>query len=448
MVPAQFPPGRRRLHLPTVDVRPLRGRGSGTRAYQRLAASWVLPHQGEPIADGAVLVGDDGRIAAIGPDAEVPAPSDVRRERFENAILLPGFINTHTHLELDGLEPAAETISFPEWIRRLRALKAERTPDDFLAAARDGVREGWSQGVTTVADCGDTGAVAQALAELGGRGIAYHEVFGPHPAQVEESLAGLKRRVEALRRFASERVRIGVSPHAPYTVSGPLFRAVSEWARSQELPLCLHLAESEEESELLGSQSGGFAEMWRRREIPVPEWSGTPIQWVDRHGVLGESTLCVHVVRAGAEDLQVLRTRGSAVAHCPLSNRAHRHGVAPLGEMRRLGIPVGVGTDSVVSVGRLDLRAEARAALELAGLMWSEALALCTADAARALTMGHEVGTLEPGKWGDVSVWRGAGSGVRGAGRPDVEALSQLALAPQTQCVATFIAGTEVWRDG
>ena len=414
----------------------------------RLTAKWVLPIQGAPIADGAVLVENDGRIAAIGHDAQVPTPGDARITRFPDGVLLPGLINTHTHLELTGFPAPERMLEFPEWIRRLRALKAERSPEAFLSAARDGVRTGWSQGVTSVADCGDTGAVAQVLAELGGRGIAYHEVFGPHPAQREESLAGLQRRVTELQAFVSERVRIGVSPHAPYTVSGPLFRAVSEWARAQSLPVCLHLAESQEESDLLETQSGGFAELWRGRQIPLPEVSCTPVQWVDRHGVLGPTTLCVHVVRAGASDLQLLKQRGSAVAHCPLSNRAHRHGVAPLGEMRRLGIAVGVGTDSVVSVGRLDLRAEARAAKELAELTWTETLSLVTSEAARALGLDREVGTLEVEKWGDVSVWQ-AGNGELGNGEPEtgttMEDLALRALGPDTHCVATYIAGQQVW---
>ncbi len=417
----------------------------------RLAASWVLPIDAAPIPDGAVLIGSDGRIAAVGPDHSVPSPPGVRTERLADALLLPGLINTHTHLELTGLNASETMLAFPAWIRRLRARKAERSPDDFLQAARAGVRDTWAMGATTVADCGDSGTVAQALAELGGRGIAYHEVFGPHPAQLDESLAGLRARMTELARFASERVRLGVSPHAPYTVSGPLFRAVSDWARAEGMPLCLHLAESLEESELFDQGSGGFAELWRGRSIPLPPSRGTPVEWVDRHGVLGESTLCVHIVRATTSDLQLLAQRRAAVAHCPLSNQAHKHGRAPLGEIRRLGIAVGVGTDSTASVGRLDLRAEARAARDLGGLTWIEALSLCTLDAARALGLEREVGSLSVGKWGDVSVWeagtiRGAGSGKRETGEMRMEELARSVLSPEVRCLGAYVAGGEVWR--
>lgn len=431
---------------------------------RRLTADWVVPVAAPPIARGAVLVGEDGRIAAIGPDDAVPAPPGAVAEPHPGALLLPGLVNAHTHLELTGLAQATWHASFPEWIRHIRQAKAARAPADFLAAARQGVRDCWREGVTTVADTGDTGAVAQALAELGGRGIAYHEVFGPHPDQRDASLAGLQARVAELAAWASPRVRIGVSPHAPYTVSGPLLQAVTAWAREAGLPVAMHLAESLDEHELFVTRTGGFAQMWQARGIPLPEGRWTPVEWVEHHGALGEGTLCVHVVHATERELALLAARGCGIAHCPLSNRAHRHGAAPLAAMRRLELAVGVGTDSVVSVGRLDLRAEARAAGALAGLDAAAQLRLCTLDAARAIGLAHEVGSLEVGKWGDLSVWRPAAAapahaataaGDQGATAPGAgeggepteglrEALAALALAPETRAVAAYIAGVRV----
>jgi 5-methylthioadenosine/S-adenosylhomocysteine deaminase len=349
-------------------------------------------------------VDESGRIAAVGANDAVPAPPGVPSERFEDAVLSPGLVNAHTHLELTGLGGTVREPSFPDWIRKLRQVKAERSHADFLAAAKQGIRDCWAAGVTTVADTGDSGAVIEALAELGGRGVCYHEVFGPHPGQVEESMAGLRCRVEELQRFTSERVRLGVSPHAPYTVSPELYRAVAAWARQEGLPLALHLAESPEESALVGEGVGPFAEMWRWRGIPVHDGQGrTPVQWVDELGVLGRDTLCVHMVQASEDDLGVLAQRGSSIAHCPRSNRAHSHGTARLQAIRRHGISVGLGTDSVVSVGTLDLMAEARAARCIAALDASEALALATYSAARAIGWGDRIGALEPGRCGDIA---------------------------------------------
>ncbi len=406
---------------------------------RRLAARWVLPIAGPPIECGAVLLGSDGRVDMVGPDAAVPRPPDVPGESFADGMLLPGLVNTHTHLELTGFDLGPAAPEFDDWIGRVRAVKATRTAEGFLAAARLGLAGCHAAGVTTVADTGDSGAVIRAMAEVGASGIAYQEVFGPHPAQLAESLAGLRSRAEALGRFAGGRVRLGLSPHAPYTVSGPLYAAVAQWAARDRLPLAVHLAESRAESELLENGSGRFAEAWRRRGIPLPEGPGrSPVEWLDQHGVLGERTLCIHVVQAGPADLSRLARRGCAVAHCPLSNAAHGHGAAPLAGFLSHGLRVGVGTDSVLSVSRLDLLGEARAARALAGLDAPSALALCTLGGAAALGLDGEVGSLEVGKWGDCVALRCAP-----AGGPPVE---QALRSRREDVIATFVGGRDVYR--
>ena len=380
----------------------------------RLRADWALPIDTAPIPDAAILIDQNGRIAAIGPEPEVPAPSDAESLELGRRILLPGLINTHTHLELTGFEARAPESSFREWILTIRRIKAERTAAEYLAAARQGIRDCWAGGVTTIADTGDSGSVVQALAELSGSGIVYHEVFGPAPADCDASFAAFAQRMEELRPLATGRVSLGASPHAPYTVSGPLYRRVAIWARNQGLPLAVHLAESRAETELVRAGAGPFAEAWRQRGIPLPDEpaqrltpsplpiSLSPVSWLDHHGVLGPDTLCIHAVQLSADDCGILAGRGVAIAHCPRSNRRHGHGDAPLRELLHAGLRVGAGTDSVASVGRLDLFAELRAAMELAGLTAEQALELGTVGAARALGLERVTGTLTAGKWGDV----------------------------------------------
>jgi cytosine/adenosine deaminase-related metal-dependent hydrolase len=418
------------LHPTDGEVRP-----------RHLTAGWILPMDGPPIRHGSVLIGSDGRIEAVGRQVRVPQPADIEYSLWPGAVIIPGLVNTHTHLELTGFTGLAEEADFPAWIRRIRALKAERTPAGFLAAARAGLAECFAAGVTTVADTGDSGAVIEAMAEAGGSGIAYHEVFGPHPDQLPESLAGLRQRVSELRRFAVGRVRLGVSPHAPYTVSGELYRAVAEFAERERLPMAVHLAESEAESELMGAASGPFAEAWKLRGIPLPALPGrTPVEWLEAHGVLGERTLAIHVVRADAGDIARLRQSRTSVAHCPLSNRRHAHGDAPLGALLEAGLRVGVGTDSVASVGRLDLLAEARTARALAGLSAEAALALATREGARALGLQDEVGTLRAGLWGDLAVVRIASTDVA------EEALEATLASAPADIEETAIGGRVVYR--
>ena len=372
----------------------------------RIRAGSVHPVTAPPIEDGAVLVDDAGRITALGPDAAVPAPANAERVAFPEAAIVPGLVNCHTHLELSHLAGKNPARDFPGWIRTIRALKDGTTPEEFSRSAEQGVRDCWAAGVTCVADTGSTGAPLAALARLGGRGIYYQEVFGPDPAKCAASLAELTASVERLRPLASDHVRLGISPHAPYTVSEPLYRATAELARRERLPVAVHLAESREETALVRDGAGPFADALRARGISIAAHRCSPVQYLLRLGVLQRATgwLYIHCVQVDEQDVAILRDSGGAVAACPRSNRAHGHGTAPLALFRRAGLRVGFGTDSVVSTGDVDLWSEADAA----GLEGAEALRMLTLDGARAMGLESTIGSLEVGKDADLAVFSSA----------------------------------------
>ena len=369
----------------------------------RIRAASVHPVTAPPIEDGAVLVDDAGRITALGPDAAVPAPANAERVAFPEAAIVPGLVNCHTHLELSHLAGKNPARDFPGWIRTIRALKDGTTPEEFSRSAEQGVRDCWAAGVTCVADTGSTGAPLEALARLGARGVYYQEVFGPDPTKCGASLSELAAAVRRLRPLATGRARLGVSPHAPYTVSEPLYRATAELARRERLPVAVHLAESREETALVRDGAGPFADALRARGIPVPAHNCTPVQYLLRLGVLQRATgwLCIHCVQVDGPDIESLRNAGAAVALCPRSNRAHGHGTAPLPLFRRAGLAVGFGTDSVVSTGDVDLWSEAA----VAGLEGEEALRMLTLEGARTLGLEGEIGSLEVGKAADLAVF-------------------------------------------
>ncbi len=175
---------------------------------------------------------------------------------------------------------------------------------------------------------------------------------------------------------------------------------MAEYARVERLPMAMHLAESRAESELVRDGAGPFADALARRGIAFAAQHVSPVEYLHRLGVLLPGTLCIHCVQIDATDIGRLKTDNAAVAHCPLSNRAHHHGTAPLSDLRRAGVPTGVGTDSVVSVGELDLWAEARAA----GFAEEDALRMLTIEGARALGWDSEIGSLAVGKAGDLAV--------------------------------------------
>jgi cytosine/adenosine deaminase-related metal-dependent hydrolase len=398
----------------------------------RLSADWVVTMDGAPLRGGAVVIDGDGRIAEV---AEAQG-----RSATAQTVLMPGLVNAHSHLELTGLGGKVTEDDFPAWIAHLVRLWRERQPSEYLDAARQGVRDSWAMGVTTVADCGATGSVLQALAELGGSGIAYHEVFGPAEEQADAALEAWALRLKELRRFETPRVRLGASPHAPYTVSGPLYRMAVAHARKEGLPIAVHVAESPLETAFVRDGAGGFAESQRGRGMRPEPRGKSPVAWLDQHGVFGPDVVAIHCCTVDGDDIDLLARQGAAVAHCPRSNRRHHRIDAPLAQLLAAGLRVGVGTDSVASVSPLDPMAEAREARRLGGLSAEEALALVTMGAARAIGLGGEVGSLAEGKWGDVIALT-----VPACDTPE-QLFEAILASGAADLLFTTVGGREVWR--
>lgn len=373
----------------------------------RYHARVVVPVSSAPFAEGTVAV-EGGRIAYVGPREAAPAGADVH---LGDAILAPGLVNTHTHLELTAMRGFLEDLPFRDWILRLTTAKrAALTRADLLDAAHVGIAEGLLAGITTYADTCDSGVAFDAMLEHGVRGIMYQEVFGPDPAQCEASMAELRGKVDALRPRVTSLVAVGISPHAPYTVSDALYRAAAAYARAEALPMAVHIAESAAESDLVERGSGAFAGGLRGRGIAVGRRAPSPIALLEAQEVLAVRPLLIHAVRAGAEDIARIVRHRAPVAHCPISNAKLGHGIAPIAAMLDAGVVVGLGSDSVASNNRMHLLDEAHAAVVMqnasAGrpdaLSAATALRLATLDGARALGLEGVTGSLEVGKAADI----------------------------------------------
>ncbi|PYO48914.1 MAG: hypothetical protein DMD72_06330 [Gemmatimonadetes bacterium] len=309
----------------------------------RYHARWVLPITQPPIENGTV-VETDGKITYVGPRTGAPAGKD---DDLGDTILLPGLVNTHTHLELTAMRGFLEDLDFADWIDKLRQSRNEILDDaKLLDSAKFGIIEGVEAGITTYADTCSSGVVMQAMVALGVRGIMYQEVFAPDPSKCDAAVRELEERLGSLEPEQTDLVQLGVSPHAPYTVSDPLYAATGQLARKRNLPLAMHIAESAAEEDLVVRGEGAFAERWRRRGIEVSKRARSPIALLEKHEVLEPGSLLIHCVRVDDADITTIARRGCSVAHCPASNAKFGHGVAPLLPMLAAGIPVGIGSDS------------------------------------------------------------------------------------------------------
>ena len=391
-------------------------------------ARWIVPVSTPPLRDGALAV-QDGRIAYVGEASRAPK-GEVHD--LGDALLLPGLVNAHTHLELTAMRGFLEDLPFFEWIVRLqRAKTTVLSPESMLDSAKLGIGEGLLAGITTYADTCDSGVALEAMRAMGVRGIMYQEVFGPDPASCDEAITSLREKLAVHREAASSLVRVGVSPHAPYTVSDRLFESVTKLAAELDLPMAVHIAESEEEDRYVRDAAGPFADGHRTRGLNVVPRAETPVALLARLGVLARRPLLIHCVRGREADIRAIAGARCAIAHCPASNAKLGHGIAPLNEWLEQGITVGLGSDSMASNNRMHLLEEARLAL-LAhrarnpgrpALPVSRALELATIGGARCLGLHDEIGSLEVGKAADFAAF----------------SLDDLAAVPDADPIATAV---------
>jgi 5-methylthioadenosine/S-adenosylhomocysteine deaminase len=361
-----------------------------------LSADWVLPVDREPIRDGAVAI-EGGRIVAVGTAAELGAGT-----RHEGCAILPGFVNAHSHLEYAVYAGFGDGLSFGPWLLLHIERKARLASEDMDDVARLGAAECLASGVTTVADASFCGAAATACTELGLRATIYLEVFGRGSAMLQGRFAATRERIADV---LSERVRLGVSPHAPYSCSADLYAACLELG----LPVATHLSESADEDEWLRFGTGPWSEL-ADLYPPPPGTSG--IRLLAERGLLVPSIVAAHCVTVDEEEIELLAAANVAVAHCPRSNAYLGCGIAPLAELRDAGLRVGLGTDSPASTPSFNVFDELRAAVLAArarerrpeALTATDALELATLGSARALGLETEIGSLAPGKRADLTI--------------------------------------------
>jgi cytosine/adenosine deaminase-related metal-dependent hydrolase len=362
-----------------------------------LSADWVVPVEGAPIRDGAVDIDDGtGTIAAVGPREELGDSV-----HYEEAVILPGFVNAHTHLEYDVYAGFGDGLGFADWIGLHVQRKARIDLTDMEAIARLGALECLRSGVTTVGDCSFSGAAATACAELGLRAVVYLEVFGADETPIRERFEPMRERLAGL----PDTVRVGISPHAPYTCTIELYRAGAELG----LPVATHLAESAAETEFLRTGRGAWQSF---AEMLVPPPGTTGIRLLAEAGLLDSNVVAAHCVEVDEEEIALLAEHDVAVAHCPRSNGILGCGVAPLTALREAGLRVCIATDSPASTPSFDMFDEMRAAIVGArareerpdALTAADALELATLGGARALGLDASVGSLVPGKSADLTV--------------------------------------------
>ncbi|MCA1574991.1 MAG: amidohydrolase family protein [Acidobacteria bacterium] len=424
------------------------------------SARWVLPISSGLIEDGAIAI-KGSQITDVGTRASlVGKHPDAIMHQYPDAAILPGLVNAHSHLELTAMRGflESEEFNFTGWLNKLTVARLElMTPADRYVSAAWGATEAVRAGVTALADASDGAYESmKALSDVGLRGIVFQESFGPDPRLADDNFAKLTAKVARLAELETPLVKVGVSPHAPYTVCGRQLELISEFALTENLPVMMHAAESFAEEMFLRKGQGTFTEALAKRGI---EWHApglSTIQYLKRHCVLKTKPLLAHCIRVDNADIETLKESGARIAHCPKSNAKLGHGRAPFSIFLDRGIAVGLGSDSVASNNTCDILEEARFATlvarseigEMSGqrmLAATDALHAATAGGARTLGLEGHTGELRTGLQADFAVVSLAGPHQL----PSYDPINTLIFASSGRdVVLTVVAGREVFSAG
>jgi len=395
------------------------------RSYQ---ARWVVPMDRPPLPGGVVAVAGD-TIVSVTPAGETPADVDLG-----DVILLPGLINVHTHLDLSqaaACRPASASaaVPLPDWLEQVVAIRRHQTFAQRQEAMQAGLLACWQAGVTTVGDIVTDPQLWPMLTRSPLRGVAFLEVLGLTLPRAEAArraaeawltpalsgasslagtspLAGFPVSAAAPSSESAEpapcRWRRGVSPHAPYSVRRELFAAALDLAAQGQCPVAIHLAESQEEAELLHTRRGAFRDLLQRLGVwdpagLIPSWEAL-LAWASSHR---GPVLWIHANYLAPRSLPAHHT----VVYCPRTHAAFGHSPYPLPGWRHAGVRLCLATDSLASNPDLNLLAEARFVHQrYPDLPAEEVLGMITREAAAALGSEAQLGTLTPGKAADLIV--------------------------------------------
>lgn len=376
------------------------------------AASWLINTDAPPVAGGALLV-RNGIVVDTGTLHVLRRQYSASVLDFPGCVLLPGFVNAHTHLELTHFPSWRLRSSvdynprrFTDWIIQLIKITRSMAAEDYPPSIGEGVRMCLESGTTAIGEILTNPAMAELYYHSPLAGRLYFELLGQEPSHFKSKLAAATAAVHQ----GEGQARFGLAPHSPYTIAQEHLAAIRDTSALHSLPLSIHLSESRSEADFIFDGSGELASSfypfvgWERFLGHPARCSSTEL--LDRYGLLTPTTLAAHCVHVSVADARILKSRGVHIVLCPRSNELLDVGRAPVHLFKKIGIPLALGTDSLASNNSLSLWDELRFALDTFpdDLTESDVLRMVTTGAAAALGISASSGSLEPGKRADFQV--------------------------------------------
>lgn len=362
---------------------------------------------------------------------------------YQGAWIMPGLVNCHTHSAMTGLRGIRDDSNLHEWLEDyIWPAEAEFTPEMTTKAVKEALTEMIQSGTTTFNDMYnpngvDIEKIYEAVKASKMRCYFSPTLFSSDVETTAETIARTRVVIKTIKGYQDPNFKVMVAPHSPYSCSRDLLEASLELAKEENIPLHIHVAETQEESGII-----------------LKRYGKRPLAFLDDLGYLDHKAVFAHGVELNEAEITRLADSQVAIAHNPISNLKLASGIAPVVQLQKAGVPVGIATDSVASNNNLDMFEEGRTAALLQKMKSGDAsqfpietaLKALTIEGAKVLGMEDEIGSLEVGKQADFLVIQPQGKIHL---QPQENMLSHLVYAVKSSDVDdVYIAGEQVVKNG
>ena len=392
--------------------------------------------------DGILAI-KESQIVYVGQENQEILKQAAQIIDYQGAWIMPGLVNCHTHSAMTGLRGIRDDSNLHEWLEDyIWPAEAEFTPEMTTKAVKEALTEMLQSGTTTFNDMYNPNGVT--IAEIyevvkASKMRCYFSptLFSSEAETTKETIARTRAIIEIIKGYQDPNFKVMVAPHSPYSCSRDLLEASLELAKEENIPLHIHVAETQEESGII-----------------LKRYGKRPLAFLDDLGYLDHKAVFAHGVELNEAEITRLADSQVAIAHNPISNLKLASGIAPVVQLKKAGVPVGIATDSVASNNNLDMFEEGRTAALLQKMKSGDAsqfpietaLKALTIEGAKVLGMEDEIGSLEVGKQADFLVIQPQGKIHL---QPQENMLSHLVYAVKSSDIDdVYIAGEQVVQDG
>jgi len=370
-----------------------------------LKSKYLLKDPDSVIDNGAVLI-DSGKIKFAGCASDISNHESCQIVDLGNSAIVPGLVNTHTHLELTHLHKCINyNGDFTDWIRQLLNIKKDWTESESLSSIRSGIKNSLESGTTTVADITRNGLALEELQKSKIRKTLFYELIDFDPDSAESTIDNFKNMIRKVKE--NDLLSIGIFPHAPYTVSKELYRECKRVSIEMDICIATHISETIDEANFLTRGAGNFVSLLRDFDM-LNDWNPPglrPVNYMNNIGFLENGCILVHCNYLTGEEVDHIEESNSTIVFCPRSHKYFRHKDHPFYMLGNRNINIALGTDSLASNDSLSILDEMKYIYtQHKTSKPQDILYMGTIAGATALRLKNKIGKLEEGYDADIAV--------------------------------------------